>query len=187
MLSSLIPVLGLSLTLFSPPPRPPPLLLLQELVQQRMQRYDPSFCAQCFDQLLHVIGRLQAPYRRQHTQQQYAEVGAAFASAAATAAATAPQAAPAKAQGLGASAGAAASPPAAAVDEASVAAVVAAARFLLRQLEELNADVARAHLAILKGGLAVAPGGAGSMLSPLEQEALHSGSPGEVSPVIPET
>ncbi|KAL4856048.1 60S ribosomal protein L35a-3 [Chlorella vulgaris] len=130
-----------------------------ELVQQRMQRYDPSFCAQCFDQLLHVIGRLQAPYRRQHTQQQYAEVGAAFASAAASAAATAPQAAPAKAQELGASAGAAASPPAAAVDEASIAAVVAAARFLLRQLEELNADVARAHLAILKEAVLGSSGG----------------------------
>lgn len=40
---------------------------------------------------------------------------------------------------------------AAAIDEASIAAVVAAACFLLHKLEELRGDVARARLAMLRG------------------------------------
>jgi hypothetical protein len=52
-------------------------------VLQRLERYDAAYCAQAFDLLVHVITRLQAPARRQHTQEQYAQVAALFAAAAA--------------------------------------------------------------------------------------------------------
>ncbi|EFN57040.1 hypothetical protein CHLNCDRAFT_143752 [Chlorella variabilis] len=220
-------------------------------VRQRLQRYDAAYCAQAFDLLCHAIGRLQAPARRQHTRQAYAEVAKLFAAAdgggggaypgSAPPAAAPPGAGEAAEQrvqlvlasgggeggvsvGLRLAAGAAegaagerpegavqwqlslrpdasgdggvvamlspalppsvergaaapavaataaagaapggpaapAAPPGAVVGEASVTAAVAAARFLLHQLEELRGDVARARLAMLREAVLGGSGG----------------------------
>ncbi len=58
-------------------------------MSQRLRQYDPVYCAQAFDLLVHNIGRLQAPARREATQQMYAEVSELFAAAAAGAGAAA--------------------------------------------------------------------------------------------------
>lgn len=54
----------------------------QDYVSQRLQRYDAPYCAQAFNLLVHTIGRLQAPARRDATQRQYAKVAELFAAAA---------------------------------------------------------------------------------------------------------
>ena len=77
-------------------------------VLQLLERYDAAYCAQAFDLLVHVITRLQAPARRQHTREQYAQVAALFAAAAA-------------AEAAGAGASAALQSPAAAAAGVSVA------------------------------------------------------------------
>lgn len=66
-----------------------PIRLAQGYVSQRLQQYDAAYCAQAFDLLVHAIGRLQAPARRDETQQAYAKVAELFAAASAAEADTA--------------------------------------------------------------------------------------------------
>ena len=71
---------------------------------------------------------------------------------------------------------------AAAIGEASVAAVVAAARFMHKQLGELRSDVAAAHLALLKGGLLRALHAARWMRAELLSSACVSATPARPTP-----